>query len=73
VILGGLYAELAPWLVGPVAAELHDRVVSYSWSPVEILVSSLGADAAVRGAAGITIERILDDPAALLPDLLTKI
>ncbi len=69
VILGGLYAELAPWLVGPVAAELHDRVVSYSWSPVEILVSSLGADAAVRGAAGITIERILDDPAAFLANL----
>ena len=37
VVLGGLYAELAPWLVGPVAAELRDRVVSYSWSPVEIL------------------------------------
>ena len=73
VILGGLYAELAPWLVATVAAELRDRVVSYSWSPVEILVSSLGADAAVRGAAGITIERILDNPVALLPDLLTKI
>ena len=33
VVLGGFYAELAPWLIGPVTSELHDRVVNHSWSP----------------------------------------
>ncbi len=73
VVLGGLYAELAPWLIGPVTAELNDRVVSHSWSPVEIVVSSLGADAAVRGAAGVTVQRIIDDPATFFPEVLAKI
>ena len=68
-----LYAELAPWLIGPVTAELHERVVSHSWSPVEVVVSSLGADAAVRGAAGVTIKRIIDDPAEWFPEVLAKI
>jgi len=43
VVLGGFYAELAPWLIGPVTSELHDRVVNHSWSPTEVVVSSLGA------------------------------
>jgi predicted NBD/HSP70 family sugar kinase len=72
VVLGGLYAELSPWLVGPVTAELVDRVVNYSWSPTEVVVSSLGGDASVRGAAGISTRRIIDDPAAFFPDVLTK-
>ena len=72
VVLGGLYAELSPWLVGPVTAELADRVVNYSWSPTEVVVSSLGGDASVRGAAGISTRRIIDDPAAFFPDVLTK-
>ena len=72
VVLGGFYAELAPWLVGPVTAELHDRVVNHSWSPTEVVVSSLGSEASVRGAAGVTTRRIIDDPAALFPEVLTK-
>ncbi|MGD0983249.1 MAG: ROK family transcriptional regulator [Acidimicrobiales bacterium] len=72
VVLGGLYAELAPWLIGPVTAELHDRVVNHSWSPIEVVVSSLGGGACVRGAAGVTIRRIIDDPVAVLPEALTR-
>src|ERR1019366_1287432 len=63
VVLGGFYAELAPWLIGPVKAELHERLVNKSWSPTEGGVSSLGPEASVRGAAGITIKRMIDDPA----------
>jgi len=70
VVLGGFYAELAPWLIGPVTGELHDRVVNHPWSPIEVIVSSLGAEASVRGAAGITIRRIIDDPAASFPEVL---
>ena len=72
VVLGGLYAELAPWLIGPVTAELHDRVVNHSWSPIEVVVSSLGGEACVRGAAGMTIRRIIDDPVAVLPEVLAR-
>ncbi len=72
VVLGGFYAELAPWLIGPVTAELHDRVVNHSWSPTEVVVSSLGGEASVRGAAGVTIRRIIDDPVALFPEVLKR-
>ena len=72
VVLGGLYAKLAAWLVGPVTAELHDRVVNHSWSPIEVVASSLGAEASVRGAAGIAVRRIIDDPAASFPEVLTR-
>ncbi len=72
VVLGGFYAELAPWLVSPVTSELADRVVNHSWSSTEVVVSSLGADATVRGAAGISLRRIIDDPAAWFGDVLTK-
>jgi predicted NBD/HSP70 family sugar kinase len=72
VVLGGFYAQFAPFLIGPVTAELHDRVVNHSWSSTEVVVSSLGAEASVRGAAGITIRRIIDDPAAWFPEVLAK-
>jgi len=72
VVLGGFYAELAPWLIGPVTAELHDRVVNHSWSPTEVVVSSLGGEASVRGAAGVTTRRIIDDPVALFPEVLAR-
>ncbi|MGA2528298.1 MAG: ROK family transcriptional regulator [Acidimicrobiales bacterium] len=72
VVLGGFYALLAPWLTGPVSDELRERVVNYSWSSTEVVVSSLGAEASVQGAAGITLRRIIDDPAGLFEDILTK-
>ena len=72
VVLGGFYAALAPWLIGPVTAELSDRVVNHAWSSTEVVVSSLGADASVMGAAGISITRIINDPAAWFPEVLAK-
>lgn len=72
VVLGGIYAELAPFLMGPITTELSDRVVNHSWSPTEILASSLGPEASARGAAGITIRRIIDDPAAVLEEVLAS-
>jgi predicted NBD/HSP70 family sugar kinase len=72
VVLGGFYAQLAPWLVGPVTAELRERLVNHSWLSTEVVVSSLGAEASVRGAAGITIKRIIDDPAEWFPEVLAK-
>ncbi|MHB1597881.1 MAG: ROK family transcriptional regulator [Acidimicrobiales bacterium] len=68
VILGGLYADIAPWLARALVRELEQRVVSYPWAPTEVAVSSLGAGAAVRGAAGLAIRAVLDDPASWHPD-----
>jgi predicted NBD/HSP70 family sugar kinase len=72
VVLGGFYAELAPWLIGPVTDELAVRVVNSSWSSTEVVASSLGDQASVKGAAGITVRRIIDDPAELFPEVLGK-
>ena len=72
VVLGGFYAELAPWLIGPVTDELSVRVVNSSWASTEVVASSLGTEASVKGAAGITTRRIIDDPAGLFPEVLTK-
>jgi predicted NBD/HSP70 family sugar kinase len=62
VVLGGAYAELAPWLREPLAAELNRRVVSAAWSPVRITSSTLGAAAAVRGAAAAPVQAIIANP-----------
>ncbi len=62
VVLGGVYAEVATWLLPALARELADRVVSYSWAPTGVAVSRLGARAAVRGAAGLAIRAVLEDP-----------
>ncbi|MBB5800671.1 putative NBD/HSP70 family sugar kinase [Saccharothrix ecbatanensis] len=62
VVLGGTYARLEPWLREPLHAELDRRVVSAEWSPVRVVASSLGAEAAVRGAATTAVRAILADP-----------
>jgi len=68
VVLGGFYAELAPWLLGPLKAELSERVVNHEWSSTEVIVSSLGSEATVKGAAGFTTRRIIDDPGGILEE-----
>ncbi|GGP71862.1 ROK family transcriptional regulator [Saccharothrix coeruleofusca] len=62
VVLGGTYARLEPWLREPLEAELANRVMSAEWAPVRVVASSLGAEAAVRGAAGGAVRAILADP-----------
>jgi predicted NBD/HSP70 family sugar kinase len=62
VVLGGSYASLAPWLRESLAAELDRRVISAAWSPVQITSSTLGAAAAVRGAATASVQAIVADP-----------
>jgi len=66
VVLGGSYARLAPWLREPVEAELSRRVLSAPWGPPRVLVSALGAEAAVRGAAISVVRDVIAHPAAYL-------
>jgi len=65
IVLGGVYARLAPWLVEPLHEELRRRVVSRDLAPPQVHVSRLGPYAAVRGAAGSVVARTLAAPDAV--------
>lgn len=64
VVLGGLYAQLFEHLAPALRAELDQRVLAGPGTSIQ--PSGLGADAAVRGAAGAVLDRMLDDPAAII-------
>lgn len=66
VVLGGLYAALAPWVLPPVEREIAGRVLSHPWAPVQVTCSQLGGDAAILGAAGAVLQQVLDHPARRL-------
>ena len=59
VVLGGLYARLGRWLSPAIAAELDRRVISRPWAPVEVRLSALGPEAAVRGAGATVVRRLI--------------
>jgi predicted NBD/HSP70 family sugar kinase len=63
VVLGGLYARLFDAITPAIRAELDRRVLSGPGT--ELCRSTLGSDAAVRGAAGAVLDRALRDPAAI--------
>ncbi|NUT99343.1 MAG: ROK family transcriptional regulator [Saccharothrix sp.] len=62
VVLGGTYARLAPWLADTLESTLRERVLGARWSPTTVLTSTLGPEAAVRGAATTAVRAILADP-----------
>jgi len=66
VVLGGVYAPLAPWLGPIVQRELRLRVLTAQWSPVTVRPSVLGGAAAVVGAAGSVVRTVLDHPTGWL-------
>jgi len=63
VVLGGSFASLFELISPALRVELGRRVLS--GAPVELARSSLGIEAAVRGAAGAVLDRALADPGAL--------
>jgi predicted NBD/HSP70 family sugar kinase len=62
IVVGGYLATLAPWLLPGVEAELAARVLSSEWDAQGVVVSVLGAEAAVRGATGSALRRVFSDP-----------
>jgi predicted NBD/HSP70 family sugar kinase len=60
VVLGGYFAPIANWLAPAIEHELAARVLGGAVPPV--LTGSLGAEAAVRGAAATQLRRVLADP-----------
>lgn len=66
VVLGGVFADLAPWLDEPVAEVVATRVLSAPWAPVTVARAALGRDAAAIGAALSPLRSLTADP--LSPD-----
>jgi predicted NBD/HSP70 family sugar kinase len=66
VVLGGIYAQLAPWLAGPVTREITARTVTSAWAPVTVRPAAVGTMATVVGGAGSVVRQILDAPATWL-------
>jgi predicted NBD/HSP70 family sugar kinase len=64
VVLGGFFAQLATWLAGPIAHELETHFLASEWGVPRLLPSTLGPEAAVRGAAAASLRRVLSDPAS---------
>lgn len=62
VVLGGIFAPLFDWLVGPLREELEKRALVARCADVVIVGSELGAAAAVRGAASLTLRAVCADP-----------
>jgi predicted NBD/HSP70 family sugar kinase len=65
VVLGGFFGQLSTWLAAPIARELEVHVLASEWAVPRLLPSTLGPEAAVRGAAAQSLRRVLADPAAL--------
>ncbi|WP_031510080.1 ROK family transcriptional regulator [Streptomyces megasporus] len=60
VVLGGALARLAPWLLPSLERELDRRIAG----PPPVVVSRLGPDGPLLGAAHSVVRAVLDDPLA---------
>jgi predicted NBD/HSP70 family sugar kinase len=64
VVLGGVFADLFPWLDSPLREVVDTRVLSAPWAPVTVTPAALGRDAAAIGAALSPLRALLADPLA---------
>lgn len=65
IVLGGIYAQLLPWLEEPLSEALQRQAITArSALPTmpTVTAATLGNEAAVRGASALVIQQILDDP-----------
>ncbi|RZU18091.1 ROK family transcriptional regulator [Streptomyces sp. BK239] len=62
VVLGGALAGLAPWLLPSLESELARRTAG---PPCPVLVSRLGPEGPLLGAAHSVVRTVLDDPVAV--------
>ncbi|HEY0186852.1 MAG TPA: ROK family protein [Cellulomonas sp.] len=66
VVLGGIYAPLAPWLTEAVVAQLRARVLAAEWADARVGVAAGGEHAAMTGAALVVLRGVAEDPTAWL-------
>ncbi|HEX6022901.1 MAG TPA: ROK family protein, partial [Solirubrobacter sp.] len=62
IVLGGHFAPLTEHLAPVIASELATRVLGGNGAVPPVLASSLGPEAAMRGAAATQLRRVLADP-----------
>ncbi len=62
VVLGGCFGPLSPWLVDDVRRTLEERSLAARWGSFVVVPSAFGDGAAVRGAAALSLHRVLDAP-----------
>jgi predicted NBD/HSP70 family sugar kinase len=62
LVLGGYFASLGAYLLGPVVSELRARVLAPDDGGCRVELSRLGFTAAARGGAHVAFEAVLDDP-----------
>ena len=62
LVLGGYFASLGPYLLGPAMTELRARVIAPDIGGCRVELSRLGFTAASRGGAHVAFEAVLDDP-----------
>jgi predicted NBD/HSP70 family sugar kinase len=65
IVLGGAWPTLTEWVEETLARELEARVLAPAWAVPRVLASTLGREAAVRGAAEQVLRGVLADPAAI--------
>lgn len=64
IVLGGIYAPLAPHLAALVGEELRTRVLASEWEDARVDVASGGTRAAMTGAVLVALRTVVDDPTA---------
>lgn len=62
VVLGGVYRELAPWLLPEIEREVAARVVGARWSRPGIGIATYAAEAPALGAARSVVRAVIEDP-----------
>lgn len=62
IVLGGGFGVLAPWLSADVRDAVRARVLGSPWSHCDVLTSSFGETAPVRGAAAVQLRAVLAAP-----------
>jgi predicted NBD/HSP70 family sugar kinase len=63
ILLGGFFAPLTEWLRPAIERELQVRVLASRWAMPRVVAATLGPQAAVRGAAALSLEQVFADPA----------
>jgi predicted NBD/HSP70 family sugar kinase len=62
IVLGGYFAVMGSWLMGPLTAELEARVFAPGVAGTRVVLSTLGFTAAARGGAHVALESVFQDP-----------
>ncbi|WP_433469262.1 ROK family protein [Spirillospora sp. CA-128828] len=66
IVLGGVFSPLAAWVRPPLESVLADGSGALRRGAPPVEISGLAEGAAVLGAAGLVVERVIADPALLL-------